>query len=86
MKTLTMYTLSALVVIGLGGFLCVQYGRSEYSRGYAQARADLAVIVQDTIDKSRLEWEKNLNETQNLGDDLLDIHARQLGILRPDGA
>lgn len=84
MKTLLVYTLAALAFISLSGFLLYKFGDAKYNEGYSQSTIDNVKAFHKSVNDSRQDLEKQNNEVQKLDNDMLDIRALGLGILRTD--
>lgn len=75
---------AAAILIVLGGFLLLRYGKARYNEGYLKAHSQCIENAVEHAGKAAKELRRIQNETKKLSDTDVDDDLLDLGIMRND--
>jgi len=84
MNPTLIFTIAALLISALGGYLLKQYGNSKYDSGHSAGLLECSNTNTAESVKDKADFEKVQNDKKNLTPDALDADLKRMGIMREE--
>lgn len=84
MNPTLIFSIVALLVSALGGYLLKAYGQSKFDAGLSSGILSCSNTNTQESVKDKADFEKIQNSKQNLTPDALDADLERMGIMRPE--